>query len=475
MKRILIVGGGISGLAAAQRLSELSTDNSLQITLVEASSRLGGTLRTDERDGFLLERGPDSFISEKPQALELAKRLGLSSQLIETNPKYRRSFLVRDGRLRPVPEGFQLLAPTRMWPFVTTDIFSLAGKVRMAGDLFLPRRSANGNDDESLANFVRRRLGNEALNRMAQPMVGGIYTADPEKLSLRATLPRFLDMERAERSIILAMWRKARQTRKERGPTSGVSGARYSLFMSFDRGMQTLVDKLAEQLKSRGVMTLLDCRVTRIGHSGRWQVETKAERIEADAICLAIPSYVAGPIVSQVDPELSLLLNQIQYSSTATINLAYRRSQVGHPLDGFGFVVPYIEGRSLIACSFSSVKFTQRAPDDSILLRAFVGGALQPEMLDLSDDDIVERVKSDLNQLLSINGDPLFAEVSRWDRSMPQYLVGHLDLIDTIEARLAKLPRIKLIGNAFRGAGIPDCIKSGETAAAQLIEMLTNQ
>jgi len=413
MKRILIVGGGISGLAAAQRLSELTLDNPLQVTLVEASSRLGGTLRTDERDGFVLERGPDSFISERPQALELAKRLGLNSQLIETNPKYRRSFLVRGGRLRPVPEGFQLLAPTRMWPFVTTDIFSLAGKVRMAGDLFLPRRRANGSDDESLANFVRRRLGNEALDRMAQPMVGGIYTADPEKLSLRATLPKFLDMEEAERSIILAMWRRARQTRKETGNTSGVSGARYSLFMSFARGMQTLVDQLAKELDSRAVSILLNSKVTSIAYDGKWQVETKTGRIETDAICLAVPSYVAGTIVSQIDSELSSLLKQIEYSSTATINLAYRRSQVGHPLNGFGFVVPYVEGRSLIACSFSSVKFAHRAPENAVLLRVFVGGALQPEMLNLNDDEIVRRVKSDLIQLLSINGEPLFSEVSR--------------------------------------------------------------
>jgi protoporphyrinogen/coproporphyrinogen III oxidase len=472
MKRILIVGGGISGLAAAHRLLELAP--SFQITLIEASSRLGGTLRTDERDGFLLERGPDSFISEKPQALELAKRLGLSSHLIQTNPTYRRSFLVRAGRLRPVPEGFQLLAPTRMWPFVTTDIFSLAGKVRMAGDLFLPRRNANGTDDESLANFVRRRLGNEALNRMAQPMVGGIYTADPEKLSLRATLPRFLDMERAERSIILAMWRKARQLRKETGHTSGVSGARYSLFMSFDRGMQTLADKLAAELNSRGVSTRLNSNVTSIAYDGKWQLATGIGSIEADAVCLAVPSYVAATLLSQVDPELSSLLKQIQYSSTAIINLAYRRSQIGHSLNGFGFVVPYIEGRSLIACSFSSVKFAQRAPDDSVLLRAFVGGALQPEMLDLTDDDIVDSVKSDLNQLLSIEGEPIFAEVTRWERSMPQYLVGHLDLVDAIDSKLEGLPRIRLVGNAFRGAGIPDCIKSGETAATRLVEMLSN-
>jgi len=234
-KRVVIVGGGISGLAAAHRLVELGVERT-QITLLEASGRLGGTLQTEHRDGFLLERGPDSFISEKPEAVALAKRLGLESRLIQTNEQFRRSFIVRNGRLRPVPEGFQLLAPSRMWPFITTDIFSVAGKLRMAAELLLPRR--NGNSDESLASFVRRRLGQEALERMAQPMVGGIYTADPETLSLRATLPRFLDMERDHRSLILAMRRQGRAQK------SGTSGARYSLFLSFDRGMEVLIDAL---------------------------------------------------------------------------------------------------------------------------------------------------------------------------------------------------------------------------------------
>src|SRR5829696_5525838 len=235
---VLIIGGGISGLAAAHRVLELNP--STRVTILEASSKLGGTIQTEHRDGFLLERGPDSFISEKPHALALAKRLGLESQLVQTNEEYRRSFIVRDGRLRAVPEGFQLLAPSRMWPFLTSDIFSLAGKARMAADLFLPRKNTNGTDDESLASFVRRRLGREALERMAQPMIGGIYTADPETLSLRATLPRFLDMERKHRSLILAMLRQGNVNK------SGTSGARYSLFLSFDRGMQVLVDALAQ-------------------------------------------------------------------------------------------------------------------------------------------------------------------------------------------------------------------------------------
>src|SRR5215475_15530056 len=238
MKRIVIIGGGITGLAAAHQLVELRHARSfdLEITLLEATDRLGGVIQTEYRDGFLLERGPDSFISEKPEAVRLARTIGLAPNLIETNERHRRSFIVRKERLRPVPEGFHLLAPSRLWPFVASDIFSWPGKLRMAMDIVLPRRHANGAVDESLASFVRRRLGQEALERMAQPMVGGIYTADPETLSLRATLPRFLEMERKHRSLILAMLRQGKQ--------SGTSGARYSLFLSFDRGMEALVTRI---------------------------------------------------------------------------------------------------------------------------------------------------------------------------------------------------------------------------------------
>src|SRR5687767_7118836 len=285
-KRIVVVGGGISGLAAAHRLVELGAEKP-QITLIEASGRLGGTLETQQRDGFLIERGPDSFISEKPEVFSLAKRLGLESRLIQTTEAHRRSFIVRNGQLRPVPEGFQLLAPSRVWPFITTDIFSVAGKLRMAADLLLPRE--NGNEDESLASFVRRRLGQEALERMAQPMVGGIYTADPETLSLRATLPRFLDMERKHRSLILAMLRQSHVQK------SGTSGPRYSLFLSFDRGMQVLVDALAQvnadiRLNTRVEGLRLDNQI--------WTVTTNTgEQFEAEAVCLAVPAYIAASLL----------------------------------------------------------------------------------------------------------------------------------------------------------------------------------
>ena len=458
MRRVVVIGGGISGLAAAHRLHEL--DRGLDVTLLEASSRLGGTLQTDEHEGFLLERGPDSFISEKPEAVALAKRLGLESHLIETNPDQRRSFIVRNGRLRPVPEGFQLMAPSRLWPFLTTDIFSLTGKARMAADLILPRRSANGVADESLSSFVRRRLGCEALERMAQPMVGGIYTADPETLSLRATLPRFLDMERDHRSLILAMLRKSRSQK-------GTSGARYSLFLSFDRGMEVLVRALGK------CETRLNTRVVAIERERRFKIKTdKEEPIYADAVVIALPAYVAASLLANLNPALASQLNRIKYASTATINLGYRREAVRHPLNGFGFVVPFVEKRSLIACTFSSVKFSGRAPENHVLLRAFAGGALQPDMFALHEAEMLTRVEHDLRQLLGIDEQPLFTKVSKWENSMPQYEVGHLDRVAAIESALAQLPDLQLAGNAYRGAGIPDCIRSGETAAEKLINSL---
>jgi protoporphyrinogen/coproporphyrinogen III oxidase len=473
--RVVIIGGGISGLAAAHRLLEMRGQSSIkpEILLLEASAQTGGIIRTHRRDGFLLEGGPDSFISEKPEATELAKRIGLESHLIETNDEHRRSFIVRGGKLHPVPEGFQLLAPSRFWPFVTTGIFSWPGKARMALDLVLPRRaSANGSDDESLAEFVRRRLGQEALERMAQPMVGGIYTADPEQLSLRATMPRFLEMEREHRSIIRAMWKTRRKLSKREA--HGTSGARYSLFLSLDEGMQTLSDALVARLKDVSIHLRTKAEaLTFDEESKRWMIRTSAgESLNADAVCLALPAYASASLLCEVDTHLASELDAIPYASTATVNLAYKRADIPHALDGFGFVVPVIERRATLACTFSSVKFKARAPLGHALLRAFVGGALQPEIFALDEDEIVVRVQEDLRELLGIERPPLFAHVEKWPRSMAQYHLGHVERVRRIRERLSRLSNLKLAGNAYSGAGIPDCIRSGESAAEEILASL---
>lgn len=472
MKRVVIIGGGITGLATAHRLLERSQDSGKQVdlTLLEASRRVGGIVKTRQWEGFLLEDGPDSFISEKPEALALVKRLGLESHLLETNEQNRRSFIVRKGRLLPVPEGFQLLAPSRLWPFIKSDIFSWPGKARMALDLLLPRRRQNGDADESLAHFVRRRLGNEALERMAQPMVGGIYTADPERLSLQATMPRFLHMEHEHRSLISALRRGSNSAGND---NSSTSGARYSLFLSFDRGMQVLTDALEQRISSQ-VCIRLNTAVDSIEledarSSPKWKLTTSGnETINADAVCLALPAYVSCNLLSELDSRLAAELSGISYASSATINLGFKREDIPHPLDGFGFVVPFIEKRSLIACTFSSVKFAGRAPAGHTLLRAFVGGALQPEVINLNEAELLMRVLGDLRDLLGIEQAPLFAEVTNWERSMPQYHVGHLERVKRIQERAAVLPGLVLAGNAYSGLGIPDCIRSGEAAAEMI-------
>jgi oxygen-dependent protoporphyrinogen oxidase len=482
MKRVAIIGAGIAGLSAAHRLLELSADSNepLEVLIFESGLRLGGIIKTDERDGFLLERGPDSFITEKPEALQLARRLGLESHLLPTNEQHRRSFILRGNRLVPLPEGFQLIAPTRLRPFMSSEIMSWSGKARMALDLVLPRLKTNGTTDESLAQFIRRRLGSEALERVAQPMIGGIYTADPEKLSLQATMPRFLELERKHRSIIRGLWKESGEVSRPSGPSgetqSQTQGARYGLFVSFDRGMQVLVDRLAAKLATTGIA--LGARVTAVNldrTSMQWHVRTKnGATISVDAVCLAVPAYSAASMLARADVLLSAALKHIRYESTATINLAYRRADIPNRLDGFGFVVPFIEKRSLIACTFSSVKFSGRAPQDCVLLRAFVGGALQPELVELDDGEMLRRVRADLRDLLRIENAPIFSEISRWRQSMPQYEVGHTARAMTIAERVASLPGLALAGNAYSGVGIPDCIRSGETAADSLFHVLQN-
>jgi oxygen-dependent protoporphyrinogen oxidase len=474
-RRVVIIGGGITGLAAAYHIHRRSATENLQLDLLllEASARFGGVIQTERRDCFLLETGPDSFISEKPEALTLVSELGLTTRLIETNQWHRSSFIVHAGKLHAVPEGFQLLAPTRLWPFITSDIFSLVGKARIALDLILPRHQAN-NGDESLAQFVRRRFGREALERIAQPMIGGIYTADLEHLSLRATMPRFLEMERAHRSVILAM-RKARRKaaandRKE--ATRGVSGARYGLFLSFDEGMQTLIDALQAALPEDTLRP--NARVEALTFNEQlWNIRLNGnETVYADAVCLALPAYAAADLLRGTNASLANELNAIPYASTATVNLAYKRADIPHALDGFGFVVPFIEGRATLACTFSSVKFARRAPAECVLLRAFVGGALQPEMFALDEEEMIAYVRRDLHDLLGITSAPRFAQVTKWPRSMAQYHTGHIERVKNIRRQLSAYPQLALAGNAYEGVGLSDTIRSGRNAAESLLVAL---
>jgi oxygen-dependent protoporphyrinogen oxidase len=468
--RLVVVGGGVSGLAAAHRAVEVGHARGapVDLTLVEARDRLGGTIATERADGFLVEAGPDSFLSEKPWALALCRRLGLEDRLVRTDDRFRKTFVWFRGRLHALPEGFQLLAPTRVLPFVASGLFSWPGKARMALDLLLPRGAAAlgraGEDDESLGAFVRRRLGREALERVAQPLVAGIYTADPDDLSLAATMPRFLEAERRERSLILALWRASR-----RAPTAGTSGARWSLFVTFRRGMEELVTELAGRLPPGAVV--LKQRASGLERrGGRWRVHTaEGGAFDADGVVVAAEAHATARLVRYVDPALATLVGEIPYASAATVSLGYRRSEIPHPLDGFGFVVPRSEGRALLAATFASVKYPGRAAEGDALVRGFLGGALNAAVLEEDDAALVARARAELGQALGVTAAPRLVRVHRWLASMPQYRVGHLARIEQIERRLEGLPGLALAGGAYRGVGIADCVRSGEAAVDGLL------
>ena len=466
---IVVVGAGIAGLACAYKIKELAAleGRSVDVTLVESSDRLGGIIATESTRDFVVELGPDSFISEKPWALQLCRRLGIEGELVRTNAVSRSTFVVCDGELLPLPAGFLLLAPTQLWSFVNSGVFSFRGKLRMALDLIMPRGKVL--EDESLGSFVRRRLGNEALERVAQPLVGGIYTADPEHLSLAATMPRFLEMEKNYRSVIYALWKERRQVA---GESRLSSGPRWSLFVSLKGGMERLVDKLKEALS--GVTINKNCAVTKIRrsrdvHSSRqfqWEIEIqKNKNLLADGVVLATPAYVAAECLRSLSASLSDRLSSITYNSSATVNFAYRHQALSHPLDGFGFVVPNRENRRILAATFSSIKYPSRAPEGSVLLRTFLGGALQPELLKLDDANLIQAAQEEIAALMGITANPEFATLARWPKAMPSYEIGHLDLVQEIESKLEGFSGIALAGAAYRGVGIPDCVRSGECAA----------
>jgi oxygen-dependent protoporphyrinogen oxidase len=457
-RSVAVIGGGISGLAAAHRLREL--DPTIDVTVFEASDRLGGSLRTERRDGWLLEYGADNFITNLPAGIDLCRRLGLEGDLVQTRPEDRRAMVVRDGRLHPVPEGFMVMAPQKVGPLLTTPLLSLGGKLRMLAEALVPRRKTNG--DESLASFATRRLGREAFERLVQPLVGGIYTADARKLSLAATLPRFLEMEREHGSLI-------RGAMRERKKVAG-SGARYSLFVAPREGMSAIVEKLAERIGSDRIR--LNAPTESIEFvSGQWSVVSGGEERRFDAIIVSTGAPVAAKMLRGASPELSDELAKISYAGSIVTLVGYRRELLARPLEGFGFVVPEVERRDVLAASYSSQKYPGRAPDGHVLIRVFLGGASRPDLLKQSDEQIRAIVDRELGALLGASGKPELFEVARWPAAMPQYHVGHLDLVARIESLAAQLPALALAGSAYRGVGVPQCIQSGEDAAERLLRI----
>jgi protoporphyrinogen/coproporphyrinogen III oxidase len=486
-RRVAVIGGGIAGLAAAHRLVEL--DPGCQLMLFEAGPRLGGVVSTVHEDGFQVEQSADNFITTIPWGLNLCKRLGLGDRLIGTNPAYRRTFVVHRGRLHRLPDGFLMMAPTRLWPLAVTPLLSPLGKIRAAMEYFIPPQADDA--DESMAHFVRRRLGREAFERLVEPLVSAVYAADLEKLSVLATLPRFREMERDFGSLIRAM----RHEMKNRPKQSGESGARYSMFVTLRDGLSSLIDAIASRLPSGAVR--LNTTVAHIERCGQqWRVSTEGERGERgegigerglptssfpsplsplpsplsfDALILATPSPVTAALLQPLDAALAADLASIEHSGTAILSLGYRSGDVGHPLDGMGAVVPAVERSPILAVSFSSQKYAHRSPEGETLLRVFVGGARRPEVAAMRDAELTPLVLDELTRLFHIHGQPCYRNIARWPGTMPQYHVGHKELVARIESRVAALPNITLAGNAYHGVGLPDCIHGGELAAERIL------
>ena len=448
--KVVVVGGGISGLAAARALEGLVPD--AEIVLLEASERVGGVLRTEHVDGFVIECGPDSFLSRKPRGVGLCEELGLGDELIGRRPENARSFVRLGGELHPLPEGLTGMIPTNLDALEESTLLSPEGKQRLAAEAELPPQPPGG--DESIASFVTRRLGREAYERLVEPLTTGIYGGDGEQLSLQATFPQLRALELEHGSILRGLQALSVPSAAMRPP-----------FLSLRSGMEALVHAVADDLRqttTRGTAQAVSVRAS----SGRYAVEDESLGIvEVDGVILATPAYVAAELVAELDSELAETLAEIPYAGSAIVTLGYRRDEVAHPLDGYGYVVPRSAASSVLACTWTSSKWEGRAPDDHVLLRVFAGG------FERSDEDLVRLARDEIT-LLGIRAEPVLTRVHRWPRRMPQYVLGHPERLDRIDAALERHPGLALAGAAYRGVGIPDCIHSGEEAARSLAASL---
>ena len=470
---IAIIGGGIAGLATAYTLQERAKaiGISMTYTLFESSANLGGKILTEKENGFIVEGGPDSFLAQKPWATQLAQALGLDQDLMGTNQAQKKLFVINHGRLTPMPDGVMLIIPTRFMPFITTSLISWPGKIRMGLDLFIPRRK--GDEDESLGSFIRRRLGSEALEKIAEPLMSGIHVSDPERQSLLGTFPRFRTLEKQHGSLIrgmLAQRRAAHSNRK--GEDKSENGSwKNSVFVSLRGGMAQLVRALEKVLTGGQIRT--SCQVTEIRpltQQGYQLTTSGGETLNVDAVVLATPAFVTADLISRFVPNLSRALGTIRYVSTATVSLAFRQSELGDPLKGVGFISPKKENCKISACTMTSTKFANRAPDGQVLLRCFVGGPWHEEVLEHSDAEIIAGVRSELAALMGVQAEPVLARVYRWPKGNAQYDVGHLDRVKEMHKMC---PRgLFLTGSAYEGIGIPDCVHQGQLAAEKVLAFL---
>lgn len=465
MSRVVIVGGGIAGLAAAQRLMQKTPD--LAVTLIESDSRLGGKIVTDRVDSFVIEGGPDTFLSYKPRGLGLCRELGLEDRLHGTNERIRRTYVMRGDQLHELPEGFTGLIPTRFGPMVKTGLISPLGKLRMGLDYVIPPRSLNG--DESLAAFVERRLGRELYDRLIEPLMGGIYAGDGERLSLAATFPQLRQAELEHGGLI-----KGVLAAKAKTPVLQPGAKKWAAFLTPTLGLAEIVEALEAKLRGANADVQLGKRVARVeaASPGYGVILENGKTLHADAIILATPAFATADLISNLDAQISTALRGIPYVSTATVSVAYPLADIPRLLDGYGYIIPRTEGRAILACTWTSTKFPHRAPEGFGLIRAFIGRAGQEGVLEGTNDELLKLVRDELRRTLGITAPPLLHRIFRWRKAMPQYTLGHLDRLAVIEGRLIAHPGLFVAGNAYRGIGIPDCIASGEAAAEAVLKFL---
>jgi len=462
--RLIIIGGGIAGLSAAYYAQKNIPD--ARITLIESASQWGGKIATDRvpfDDGqFIIEGGPDTFLASKPWGVALCKELGLGGRLHSTNPKNKNTYLLNRNRLLPLPEGLAMMIPSDIPSILRSQLISLGGKIRMGFDFLQPAKSLNG--DESLGSFVSRRLGREAYENLIEPLMSGIYAGDGDQLSLASTFPYLRDLEIKYGSLA----RGALQMRKQSNGKS-IQGSR-SAFLTPTTGLAEIVEALVESLKSK-VALRLNTRATSVTHHltpDTWRVTLDSnETLTADGVILATPAFIGGHLLASFDPELASALQSIPYASTATVSLAYRLSDIPRELDGYGYVIPRREVRKALACTWTSTKFPHRAPECYALIRVFVGRAGQD--IPWNENDLLDLAKEELRLTLGITAEPLLHRVFMWENAMPQYNLGHPEILKRIDAALENHPGLALAGNGYRGIGIPDCIHSGELAVEKIL------
>ena len=469
-RRVVIAGGGVTGLTAAYRLLSAGGNAArpLAVTLLEARPTLGGNIRTERPSGFVIDGGPDAWVVAKPHASQLCRELGLGDRLIETTERNRRVYIRRGGKMHALPEGMVLAVPTRVLPFARTRLISWTGKARMGLDLVLPRR--RGGEDESIGSFIRRRLGREALEQLAEPLLGGIYAGDVETLSVRSTFPQLVEMEEKHGSMIMGALAQQR-ARGARG-----KGAPPSAFHSLLGGVGELIEALARRAARAGAELRTGARITAVergpegGPRFLVRVAGEAEPLPADEVVIATPAHAAADALSGLDLELGAALRLVPYESTATVLLAYRRADVPHPMDAVGVIVPRPEGRRALALTFASSKWPGRAPADAALLRVFLGGHRDHDALARPDEGMVDMACEEIRALIGVKARPILARVFRFERASAQPVLGHADRLRALRDRAARYPGLRFAGAAFDGVGIPDCIRQATEVAREILE-----